>query len=83
MSTTGTLIEYTKEELEGALKGKRDVVFNYNDILAELNRRFESEHNEAIIEQTRRMTKYTFWMTLSTILSTVIAVIALLIAVFK
>lgn len=83
MNTSRTLIEYTKEELEETLKNKQNIQFNYNDILGELNRRFEMEHNEALLEQTRRVTRYTFWMTLSTVASTVIAVIALLIAVFK
>ena len=83
MSATGTFVEFMKQELEDALKNKTNVLFNYHDLLSELNRRFNIEHNEAFIEQTRRMAKYTFWTTISTMVSTIIAVIALRMAVLK
>lgn len=74
------LTHLTAQELEDALTvhTKRGTVFFYNDILAELNRRTQMEHSAAMIELTKQTVAYTRWMAFTAIISTVIALFALL-----
>jgi hypothetical protein len=75
-----SLVDYTDEGLKSALHSQAQrVVYSYNDVYTELQRRDQNRNTEAVI----KLTRWTVILTVVATIATVVSTIATLVVIFK